>query len=281
MAVKSAETVINVAALRRGEITLRIIGMTPMYQHRMASKAKQQLLLGGTKKTAADKAANIKHEPPREFRDALELTDEGPTAIGFSVSALAGAMREAALQTPGLTKASAKKLIFMPGRLAPLYGIPKLKMDVVRQSDINRTPDIRTRPYFEVWGAEVEIYHILPQLPMSSVITLACNAGVLCGVGDWRQEKGGSSGAFRVIGADVQDDEWDYLVTNCGREAQLAAIQNPEYADPDTADLMAAFFKEEQRRAEMPTSPAGPGGGKRKKAAKDQEVIEVLPIAAE
>ncbi len=253
--------------------------MTPMYQHRMASKAKEMLLLGGQKKTAADKAASIKHNPIREFRDAMELKDSGPTAIGFKVACLAGAMREAALQTPGLSKTSAKKLLMLPGDLSPLYGVPKLKMDVVRQSDINRTPDIRVRPYFEVWGAEITIYHILPQLPVSSVVSLACNAGVLCGVGDWRQEKGGSNGSFRVIPADSDDEEWDYLTLNCAREAQISAIENPEYADSDTADLMEAFFREEARRSELQDAPTK---AKRGKKAAGPDLIEVEPaIAAE
>lgn len=251
MAKKEVEQEIVVPALRRGIVKLRIIGQTPMFQNRMAAKAKQQLLVGGRKKTAADRA-QIKHHPLVEFRDSLErLSDPfGPTALGLRVVAMKAAMCTAALETAGITKTSAQRLLFMPGDLTPLYGIPQLRMDVVRSADINRTPDVRTRAFLPKWGAEIEIHHVLPQLPVSSVVTLACNAGVLVGLGDFRQEKGkGAFGSFRVITADTQDDEWDELVAGHGRDAQLAAIEDPEYADHDTAELMEFFFGEEKRRA--------------------------------
>lgn len=249
MAGKQMETEIVVPELRRGVVRLRIIGQTPMFQNRMAAKAKQQLLVGGRKKTAADKA-QIKHHPVAEFRDSLERIGHGPTALGLRVVAMKAAMCTAALETAGITKTSAQRLLFMPGELAALYGVPQLRMDIVRSADINRTPDVRTRAFLPRWGAEIEIQHVLPQLPVSSVVTLACNAGVLVGLGDFRQEKGkGAFGSFRVITPETKDDEWDDLIANHGREAQLAAIDNPEFADEDTAELMEYFYGEEKRRA--------------------------------
>lgn len=250
MATKKNESAeISVTPLRRGLTKLKIIGETPLFQNRMANKAKQQLLVGGRKKTAADKV-QIKHDPIREFRDSAEVLPDGQTALGLRVVAVKAAMATAALETTGITKTSAQRLIFMPGDLAPLYGTPQLRMDVVRSADIARTPDVRTRAYIPKWGAEIEIQYIVPQLSVSSVVSLLCNAGVLVGVGDYRQEKGkGGFGAFRVIGEDQQDDEWDDLVTNHGREAQAAALEDPEYADTDTADLMAHFHSEVRRRA--------------------------------
>lgn len=249
MAKKVVEQEIVVPELRRGIVRLRIIGETPMFQNRMAAKAKQQLLVGGRKKTAADRA-QIKHHPVVEFRDSMERIGHGPTALGLRVVAMKAAMCTAALETAGITKTSAQRLLFMPGDLTSLYGVPQLRMDVVRSADINRTPDVRTRAFLPKWGAEIEIHHVLPQLPVSSVVTLACNAGVLVGLGDFRQEKGkGAFGSFRVITADMQDDEWDDLVANHGREAQQQAIDEPDYADEDTAELMEYFHGEQKRRA--------------------------------
>lgn len=249
MAKKEVEQEIHVPELRRGIVRLRIIGQTPMFQNRMAAKAKQQLLVGGRKKTAADRV-QIKHHPAAEFRDSLERMREGPTALGLRVVAMKAAMCTAALETSGITKTSAQRLLFMPGDLTALYGVPQLRMDCGSvcgyQSDARRS-DKGVSPQ---WGAEIEIHHVLPQLPVSSVVTLACNAGVLIGLGDFRQEKGkGAFGSFRVITPDMQDDEWDELVANHGRGPQLAAIDNPEYADEDTAELMEYFHGEEKRRA--------------------------------
>ena len=245
--IETAE--IRVEPLRRASVRLRIVGETPLFQNRMAAKATQQLLVGGRRKTKADRL-EIKHDPLSEFRNSAEILPNGPTALGLRVIAVKAAMATAALETAGLTKTSAQRLIFMPGDFTALYGTPQLRMDVVRSADINRTPDVRTRAFLPVWGAEIEIQYIVPQLSMQSVVSLLCNAGVLIGVGDYRQEKGkGAFGSFRVLGPDQQDDEWDDLVANHGRDAQAAALADPEYANQDTADLMEFFFSETQRRA--------------------------------
>lgn len=246
---KNQTAEIKVTPLRRASAKLRIIGTTPMFQNRMANKVKQGLLVGSRKKTKAERV-EIKHNPLQEYRDSMEIMKDGPTALGLRVTAVKAAMCTAALETAGLTKTSAQRLLFMPGDFVPLYGTPQLRMDVVRSADINRTPDVRSRCFLPKWGAEIEIQFIVPQLSVASVVSLLCNAGVLVGVGDFRQEKGkGAFGSFRVITADEQDDEWDDLVNNHGRMDQIAAIQNPEYADQDTADLMEFFDEEVSRRA--------------------------------
>lgn len=250
MAVKKAEqeTEITIPTLKQGTARLRIIGTTPLYQNRMANKAKETLLVGGRRKTAAERLV-VKHDPLAEYRASAEMMPGGPTGLGLRVTAVKGAMCSAALETPGVTKTSAQRLLFMPGDLAPLYGTPQLRMDVVRSADINRTPDVRSRVFIPHWGAEVEVRFIMPQFSISSVVALLVNAGMLIGVGDFRQEKGkGSFGAFRVIGEGQDDDEWNDLVKNHGRKPQLAALENPQYADKDTEDLMSFFAGEVKRR---------------------------------
>lgn len=249
-AKKNVETAeITVAALKRGSVKLRIIGTTPLFQNRMSAKVKMGLLTGSAKKTRAEKA-DIKHHPFEEFRSSAEIVEGGPTALGLQVVSLKAAMASAALETPGLTKSSAQRLLFMPGDRVPLYGTPKLRMDVVKSADMNRTPDIRTRAFLPKWGAEIDVQFIVPQLSIASVVTLACNAGVLIGVGDYRQEKGrGNYGLFRVIGEGEDDEEWNDLVASHGRAAQEAALAEPDYAGSDTADLMAHYLSEAKRRA--------------------------------
>src|SRR5690606_37676444 len=122
MAVKKADSgEIFVPKLTQGVARIRLIGTTPMFQNRMANKAKQTLLVGGRKKTAADRV-QIKHNPYQEFLDSAEVLKDGPTALGCRVTAIKGSMCTAALETAGITKTSAQRLIFMPGDLVPLYG---------------------------------------------------------------------------------------------------------------------------------------------------------------
>lgn len=246
---KTESAEIQITPLKRGAVRLRIIGTQPLFQNRMANKVKEGLLVGTRKKTKAERQ-EIKHDPLSEFRNSAEIIPSGPTALGLRVVAVKAAMCTAALETAGITKTSAQRLLFMPGDFVPLYGTPQLRMDVVRSADINRTPDVRTRAFLPKWGAEVEIHFITPQLSVTSVVNLLCNAGVLIGVGDFRQEKGkGGFGSFRVIGEGEDDAEWNDLVSKHGRAAQTAALENPEYADRDTEDLMDFYTGEVRRRA--------------------------------
>jgi len=245
---KETETELHIPALQQASMRLRLIGTTPLFQNRMAEKAKQHLLTGKGKKTAAEKA-DLKHDPVTEFRSSMERVDAGPTAIGMRVVAVKAAMCTAALETAGITKTSAQRLIFMPGEFAPLYGVPQLRSDVVRSADINRTPDIRTRAFLPKWGVEIDVRFVMPQLSPSGIATLLCNAGIVVGLGDFRQEKGkGSFGAFRVLGADEPDAEWDDLIANHARAAQMEAISNPVYANDETAELMEYFNAEASKR---------------------------------
>ena len=247
---KSAKTVeIHVEPLKRGSLALRIIGTTPLIQNRMSAKVKQMLLVGSRKKTSSERLA-IKHNPFDEYRDAIEHIDSKNTAVGLRVVAVKAGMCTAAVDTAGVTKAGTQRLLFMPGDFFELYGVPKIRMDVTRSADIGRTPDVRTRPIFEKWGAEVTIHYVIPQLSAQSVASLLVNAGMLCGVGDFRQEKGkGAFGSFRVLDAKSSDKEWTELVKSGGKKAQLAAIENPEPFDRETEALLAFYQEEVNRRA--------------------------------
>ena len=79
----------------------------------------------------------------------------------------------------------------------------------------------------------------------------APSAGVIVGIGDFRQEKGrGSYGCFAVSGPD--GGEWaDYIaeIKREGRDVQQDALDNPEYADDETLELMEMLMDERQKRA--------------------------------
>lgn len=250
MAVKKAETGLHIDPLKQGRVTLRMIGTTPFYFNAMSAKAKRSLLIGGGKKTAAERK-EIKHDPEQEFRDSVYRQMKGETLLCFPAPGVKGAMATAALETPGVTKKSVERLIFLPQAKINIWGTPLLKMDVVRSADINRTPDVRTRAYLERWCAEVEIAFVTPTLSIHSIVSLLSNAGVVCGIGDFRQEKGkGSFGTFAVSGENMGDwqSAWDE-VTKEGRAEQEAAMADPVYADQETADLMELLFEERERRA--------------------------------
>lgn len=242
---------INVQALRQHMVTLRVIGVAPLFQNRMSAKVKQGLLTGSKKKTTAEKAA-IKHDPINEYRNSMELIrdPDSPTLLGVRSVAIKSAMADAAIETAGMTKAGTQRLLRIPGDLTALYGTPMLRLDVVRSADVARTPDIRSRAFLPRWGAELTVGYFSPQLSAHAVVALLTNAGQLIGIGDYRQQKGkGSFGLFRVIGEEDDDAEWDDLVNNHGRAAQVAAYDDPQFADQETEELMEFYHAELARRA--------------------------------
>lgn len=249
MAIKTSEA-LQIDALKQGRITLRMIGTTPFYFNAMSAKAKRDLLIGGGKRTAAEKK-EIKHDPEREFRDSIYRMPDGPTLLGFPAPGVKAAMAEAALETKSVTKASANRLIFMPEQRIRIWGKPFLKMDVVRSADMARTPDIRTRAFLPRWCAEVDIAFVTPTLNVHSVVSMLANAGAIIGIGDFRQGKGkGAYGTFSVHGEDMGhlQDVWDDITVE-GRDVQQAAMDEPECADDDTAALMGLLEEERARRA--------------------------------
>jgi hypothetical protein len=249
-ATKKAEGTMHIDALKQGRLTLKMIGTTPLYFNAMSVKAKRSLLLGGGKKTAAEKK-ELKHDPENEYRDSVYQQASGETLLCFPAPGVKGAMATAALETQGVTKSSVQRLIFLPQQKINVWGKPYLKMDVVRSADMNKTPDIRTRAFLPRWCAEVEIAFVTPTLSAHGIVSLLSNAGVVVGIGDFRQEKGrGSYGTFAVAGDDLGEwaDVWNEI-TSEGRDAQRAALDHPECADDDTRELMTILQEERLRRA--------------------------------
>lgn len=249
MAIK--EQTLHIDALKQGRLTVRMIGNTPLYFNAMSVKAKRSLLLGGGKKTTAEKK-ELKHDPEQEYRESCYTKNYGDTLLCFPAPGVKGAMSTAALETAGVTKTSVQRLIFLPEQKIQIWGKPFLKMDVVRSADMNRTPDVRTRAFLPEWCAEVDIAYVTPTLSAHSVISLLANAGVIVGIGDFRQEKGrGSFGTFSVAvegSMDGYEEQWE-RVTAQARDVQQDALDNPTMADDDTAELYAILQDERMRRA--------------------------------
>ena len=245
MATKaSTSEVITIQQVSHAIEHFRLVGTTPLYSHRLSQKARQMLLVGGRKKTAVEKL-EIKHHPEREFRSSMDVQRDGHehSAVFFPAMAFKSAMATAALELPGVKATQVKRLVFLPADRVPIFGYPVLKMDVTRSADMNKTPDIRTRAFFREWATEIEIRYVTPQLSRSSVLALIHNAGIIAGVGDFRQERGkGSYGAFRI--ADP-DEDLSHLMD---KERQIDCIDNPRAADSETVELMNDYRAEVEKR---------------------------------
>lgn len=240
---------IQIIQINTGTITVAVVGTTPLILNRINEKAGRELLLPAPKKTAADKAANLKHNPLEEFRSSPERIrdDDAKTLLALKTTAFKGAMRTAALDLPGAKKSQIGRLTYIPGELVGIYGVPKVFSTIVRSADMNRTPDVRTRCIVPKWAALLSITFVKPIMREQAIANLLAAAGITVGVGDFRPEKGaGNYGQFEVVGAD--DPRLIELMQTGGRAAQMAAMDNPEAYDDDTEELLSWFDVEVRRR---------------------------------
>jgi hypothetical protein len=243
-----SDPTIEIAKFVRETATFCVLGQAPLFMERMSEKVKGGLLAPAPKKTSVEKQSTLKHEPLQEYRDSAytSINDTNPTRLQLLATAFKRAMATAALEIPGAKKAQIGRLVYVPGQYVDIYGLPKLAMNVVRSSDMNRTPDIRTRCVVPEWAAVLSVSYVTPQLKQQAIANLLGAAGDFIGVGGWRPEKGsGSFGRFLL----VEDDNKDFLrITKIGRVPQDKALQEPGFFDKESEDLYSWYKGEIRRR---------------------------------
>jgi len=246
---KEVSTEIFVTEQRRETLNFCILGTTPLIHNRMSQKVLQTLLFPAPRKNAAEKASSLKHNPLQEYRDSpyVTLDDSDPTLITVLATGFKGGMMTAALDMPGVAKTQIKRQVYVEGQIVHIYGIPEMMMAVTRSADINKTPDVRTRAVMRKWACYLSMSYTVPLLNQQSVSNLLAAAGIVSGLGDWRQEKGsGNFGCYKLTTAD--DPEFLEVIATGGRQAQKVALENPNFYDQETEELYSWFETETKRR---------------------------------
>lgn len=249
---KSEPQEIDVIELRRGRSEYFLVGETPFFCNRMAAKAKRSLLLPSGTMTKTQKAIKLKHAPFAEYRDSPYLRQgSGDTLLEMVGSAPKMSVAAAALRMPTtVSKTEIKQLVSAPSERVSLWGIPRLDMSVVRMAGQSRTPDIRTRAKIDRWAMRFVVQWIEPMLNAKKVTQLLVSAGVICGIGDWRIEKGGEYGGFRLVEPD--DPEFLDITREGGYLAQKEALRAPVCANAESEELLAWYLEELARRGINP-----------------------------
>ena len=243
----STDTV-HVQRIASKSYAITIVGTTGLYLHKMSQKAQRDLLLGGKKKTAAEKQ-KIKHDPIQEFRNSMYFSRElsPDAAVVFPAMAIKRAMRTIAVEIDGVKGTQIDRLIYMPDEHVRLIGTPILRMDVTRSSDIGRTPDVRTRAYMPAWATQFTLHAAHPQFAQATIQALLANAGQFIGIGDNRQERGkGSFGTFVVT-----EGLPDGLSVKGNKGRQIDAYEHPTVDElhGDTSALFELWGEEVRQRA--------------------------------
>jgi hypothetical protein len=257
MAKATTKAEFEITPIVMGRIRACLLGTAPMYMHRMGWKAQGQILFPKGRANAAERASTLKHDPLGEFRESIYLNRDPkePAAIHIPPDSFQKGLAFAALDLPGLRMAQILRLVTIRSTQINVFGIPQLKMDIVRMADMSHTPDIRTRAIFPEWACTIEIEHVSSLIKQNQIVNLLAAAGVIVGVGDRRPQKGGAYGKYKVV--DENDPDYQRIIQQQGRAPQLVAIAKPVMFDADSEELFAWYHEEAARREmEVPSATA-------------------------
>ena len=90
----------------------------------------------------------------------------------------------------------ARVAFHLPGELVKIIGKPKMRDDMVRVS--NGAADIRYRPEFTKWSANITVTYNEAMISAEQIVNLINAGGFGTGVGENRAERGGNWGMFHV-----------------------------------------------------------------------------------
>lgn len=168
-----------------------LVGESPLICHKWSEKAKKEML-GKQMKLA--KGAKEAKDPERDYRESLYDHPDG--GYGFPAVAFKSAAVDACSHVADITKVEARGAFHIIGELVKIEGKPSPREDMVRVG--MGTADIRYRGEFRDWRAKLTVRYNANVLSLEQIVNLFNTAGFAIGVGEWRPQKDGSFGMFRV-----------------------------------------------------------------------------------
>jgi len=171
---------------------ITIEGTSPLIMNKWTTKAIQMIEDKQGKKA---KQAREARKPDEEVQDRLYLDDNGKPA--FPASAFKMAAVDACSHVSGITKVLARGAFHVLGKNITIKGKHRRRDDMVRVG--MGSADIRYRPEFPEWSLELDIVYNSSVMSSEQIVNLFNVAGFAIGVGDWRPQKDGSNGMFRVV----------------------------------------------------------------------------------
>lgn len=179
-------------------VYVKIEGLSPVILNRWSEKAKKDMLDKQMKKTVKKEAK----DPEEQFKECVYYLDDG--GIGFPADGFKKAMVRGAKQL-GLVMTDMRTGFFVHGEystkedreLVRLDGDLSMREDTVRIS--GGTADIRYRGQMANWSATLKISYNAAVVSFDHVVNMLNASGYGVGVGDWRPERDGMFGRFRVV----------------------------------------------------------------------------------
>lgn len=225
-------------------VGLEITGTADLIQNRFSQKSVEQML----RKHMGISVQRESKKPREVLEDATVKNLDGRVAM--PPTGLKLAMIGAASQLKGLKKTHLRTALFVQGNSIPItYDEMVPRMDITRTSGIGRVPDVRFRPSFRNWKARL-IIQFADILTVQTVVDLLNRAGH-SGIGEWRPEKNGSFGTFRVTRHIDTPEELGEVAAECA--SPLESLTIPSWAldmEIDPTVLQKIFASQEGHEQE-------------------------------
>jgi hypothetical protein len=172
--------------------------MSELVMHAWSEKAKKAMLDKQMGKAAQKR--DVK-DPQQDYEEAFYRLPDGHPC--FPSVAFKAAIVSAARQVDGLPMTFLRGALHIDGEFVPIEGEPRMREDTVRVG--NGTADLRYRPGFPEWSATLPIRLNRRALTLEQLLALIDQAGFSVGVGEFRPEKDGAWGMFRVDSVEVEE----------------------------------------------------------------------------
>ena len=198
-AAKQTQQTVAIKPANIQQAVFRIKGTAPYVQARFSGKAMQAMM---SKMAAGSTATKSRAKPARDFDDdyrhAMHVSTEGWCGIP------AGAFRQAmisACRLVGFKMTLAKLSVFVHADgFDKIDGIPLIRLEgeperidmAVRNA--TGVADIRVRPMWREWSAEVRVKYDADQFTLEDVSNLMQRVGLQVGIGEGRPDSRESAG---------------------------------------------------------------------------------------
>ena len=187
---------VKLKEIRPVRIELTIEGTSILVQHQWSEKAKSMMR---EKKAGKKTKQREVCDPQAEAEAATYFTEDGE--YGIPVTAIKSALISAAHKDVGIEKTLVRKALFIPCQDAnnclPMQcDEPRIREDCVRVG--MGSADLRYRPEFSNWSVTVPVEFNAEMLTPQDVVNLFNAAGFGVGICEFRPEKGGEWGRFKV-----------------------------------------------------------------------------------
>ena len=193
VAVESSK-VVAIPRPDRRSLNITIVGTSTLIVHRFGPKAIRMMEEKQQKKAKIGRIAKV---PREEYEECLYLDADGTHC--FPSSGLRNAIVDAAGFTgKAIAKTTARGSLFIPQDLIPIVGEVSMRTDPVRLG--GKTADIRYRPEYTGWQMTFLVEYANNILTDEELVNLIELSGMHVGIGEWRPQRNGSHGMYRVAG---------------------------------------------------------------------------------